>query len=92
MPGMIVLPRASICFAPEGIGTLRPTAAMRLPSTITVPFSMTSAALPAGWPPRPAARMMRAPTKAIAPDGASDFVLNPMLVPFASGSSAFERF
>ena len=75
MPGMIVLPRASICFAAAGIAIPRPTPVIRLPSTTTVPFSMVS----------PDAVMIRAPTKAIAPSGASDAALKLMFVPFASG-------
>ena len=77
MPGMIVLPRASICFAPAGIATLRPTAVIRFPSTTTVPLSIVS----------PEAVMMRAPVNAIAPSGMSVFAVKLMSTPLLSGGS-----
>ena len=61
-----------------------PTAAMRLPSTTIVPFSITAAA-----PAACAIVMMRAPVSAIVPVGTSAGAVKPMGVPFDSGSSAF---
>ena len=57
MPGMIVLPATSIRLAPAGMDTApaRPIAVMRLPSTTTVPFSMTPA-VAAFLPPAPRRR------------------------------------
>ena len=101
MPGMMVLPVTSMRFAFAGIATSAPMAVIVLPSTTIVPFSMTPAVplkgLTRGPRPErlallsPAAVMIRAPTSAIVPSGASLFTVNPIGVPFASGSSGFSR-
>ncbi len=62
MPGMIVLPAASITSAPAGTLTFAPTAVIRLPVITTVPRSITSS---------PRMVMMRAFVSATAPVGTS---------------------
>ena len=66
-----------------------PTAVIRLPSTTTVPFSITPGVPGIAPGLRPAIVMMRAPTSAIEPAGTSLLAVKPMAMPFASGRPAF---
>ena len=88
IPGMIVLPFTSTRVAPAGSETEAdgPIAVIRLPSTITVAFSMTPGVPWIGPAAIPAIVITRAPTSATEPDGMSLFTVKPIGTPFASGS------
>ena len=90
IPGMIVLPLTSIRVAPAGTLTDDdgPIAVMRLPSTMTVAFSMTPGVPWMGPAARLAIVMTRAPTSATTPCGTSLFTVKPIGMPLASGSAA----